>query len=189
MRLAANIISKTYKVDIYIRGKHKHAVNVTRNPRKRIGYRIAFKPSTNCSIITISRRVPDAQRRRFAGEKGRGRMRRKQIEIQQFGARIVSEWAAATVPVLPVNYGRRPSCGTRCRMVFRGLPNTVPAAAAAETERCGDWIRDNWAPGWRLRNTRGGRRCRNAIDVGLSSVCHRCTLYRVFRDAFEILGV
>lgn len=86
-------------------------MNVTRNPRKRIGYRIAFKPSTNCSIITISRRVPDAQRRRFAGEKGRGRMPRKQIEIQQFGARIVSERAAATVPVLPVNYGGRPSCG------------------------------------------------------------------------------
>lgn len=178
---------------MYIRGKHKHAVNVTRNPRKRIGYCIALKPSTNCSIITISRRVPDAQRRRFAGEKGRGRMPRKQIEIQQFGARIVSEraaatvWTVAAVPVLPVNYGGRPSCGARCRTVFRGLPNTVPTAA--ETERCGDWIRDNWAPGWRLRNTRGGRCCRNAIDVGLSSVCHRRTLHRVFRDAFEILGI
>lgn len=122
--------------------EHKHAVNVSRNPRKRIGYCIAFGPSTNCSIITISRRVPDTQRRgKRRGRRGGGQMPRKQIEIRSSSEQgpYRSESAQPPSPVLPVNYGEdRAVCGTRYGTVFRGLPNT-----AAETERCGDWIRDN----------------------------------------------
>lgn len=58
---------------------------------------------------------------RWSGERGEGECR-KQIEIQQFGARNLLEGAvlSATVPVLPVNRGEDRSVRARYT-VFRGV--------------------------------------------------------------------
>lgn len=70
-------------------------LNVSRDPRKRIGYCTAFESSTNCSIITISRCTPDTQRWRSAVAKGEARANvGSKLKFNGSGARNLSEGAA-----------------------------------------------------------------------------------------------
>lgn len=81
-------------------------LNVSRNPRERIGYCIAFESSTNCLIITISRCTPDTQCWRSAGaEDGAGANAGSKLKFNSSGARNHLSEGATTVPVLPVNCG------------------------------------------------------------------------------------
>lgn len=129
-------------------------LNVSRNPRKRIEYCIAFEQSTNCSIITISRCTPDTQRWRSAGAAGRGGGRMPEANWNstvrgQGTYRRVPQPSATVLPVLPVNCGEGRASSSAVRHGIQGVTEyTCPSPRL----RCGGWIRDNWAPRWRSHN-------------------------------------
>ena len=165
-------------------------LNVFRNPRKRIGYCIALVPSTNCSIITISRCTPDTQRWRSAGamedRSWDGGECRKQIEIQQFGGKEPSYRRVpqlATVPVLPVITAGKVDSGA----ARHGIQEVTECRARR-------WGRDVAAEYTRQLSTEmkvtqyGGRHCHSTIDVGLSPVCSIVTVVTLYRVPRYISG-
>jgi len=117
-------------------------LNVFRNPRKRIGYCIALVPSTNCSIITISRCTPDTQRWRSAGAMedrscGMGVNAGSKLKFNSSGARNLSEGAAtrhcAGIAGYNCGEGRFGRSTTRYSRGYR-------MSCSSLRPRCGGWI-------------------------------------------------